>query len=323
MKKIFITGITGQDGIFLTKELLLNDPKTTIIGTSRKTDKNLFYKKLKKIDLNNFSQVKLINVNLQSFQEVNNLVTDFQPNMIFNLAGPSSPTESLKRPALENEINNIFNNLTKSFIENRNFCRFFQASSSEMFGESNVPLDEKSELSANSPYAEAKINCHKAGQGLAEKYDWPIISGILFNHESEFRAENFLFSKIVNSAIKISQDKSQTVTVGSLDLTRDWSYAEDIVKGFYNITKTGESYSYVLGSGIGSSIEDILNITFSYFNLDWNDYVEIDPQLLREGDPIKKVADIRKIKHETGWSHKISVESMLEKIIDSKLKNPN
>lgn len=103
-------------------------------------------------------------------------------------------------------------------------------------------------------------------------------------------------------------------------MTRDWSYAEDIVQGFYNIVKYGESYSYVLGSGTATSIQDILDITFSYFNLNWNDFIDINPNLLRDGDPLKKVANIYKIKQETGWYPKISVNKLIEILIESKLR---
>lgn len=191
MKKVFITGITGQDGIFLTKEILENDPETIIVGATRNTNTDLFYNNLINLNLNDFSKISLKNINLLDFQEVNNLITDLEPDIVFNLAGSSSPTESLKNPNQGVEIINIFQNIINSLILNKNFCKFFQASSSEMFRDSHSPLDEKSEFLDNSPYAEAKISCHKEGLALSEKYEWPIISEILFNHESEFRKDNF------------------------------------------------------------------------------------------------------------------------------------
>ena len=321
MKKVFISGITGQDGIFLTKEIVVNNPKAMVIGSTRNTTNKLFYERLKILGINNFSNIKLLTIDLNNYTEVNKFITDLKPDTVFNLAGPSSVYDSIKNPSLGNEIIDIYTNITNSLISDNNFCKFFQASSSEIFYESIEPLNENSKFYANSPYAKAKLQCHKAGKELAKKYEWQIISGILFNHESEFRNKDFLITKIVNSAIRISRKQSKKLTVGSLDLKRDWSYASDIVKGFYDITKNGKSYSYVLGSGNCFSIKEILNMTFSFFSLDWKDYIEINPQLLRKGDPLKKVANIDKIKNETGWSPEISLEEALEIIIESKLRN--
>ena len=322
MKKVFISGITGQDGIFLTKEILVNNPNAMVIGATRNTNNELFYERLKGLDIDNFSNIKLVTIDLNNFTEVNKLITDVRPDAVFNLAGPSSVNDSIKNPSLGNEIINIYTNITNSLIADNNFCKFFQASSSEIFYESIEPLNENSKFYANSPYAKAKIQCHEAGKELAKKYDWQIVSGILFNHESEFRNKDFLVTKIIDSAIRISRKQSRELTVGSLDLKRDWSYASDIVKGFYDITENGMSYSYVLGSGNCFSIKDILDMTFSFFSLDWKDYIEINPQLLRKGDPLKKVANIDKIHNETGWSPEISLEKTLEIIIKSKLRQP-
>jgi len=321
MKKILITGITGQDGIFLTKQLLINEPETEIYGTTRNANHNYFLNQLSSIGLENNYNLKLINIDLENFDDVNNLISDIKPSTIYNLAGPSSVYGSLKLPYVEHTIINIFSNLIESLIKNNHLSYFFQASSSEMFKESTSKLNEDSDLSPNSPYAKAKLFCHEKSIELREKYDWPIISGILFNHESQFREKEFLFSKIVDSAIGISQKKTQQLIIGSLDLERDWSYAEDVVKGLYQITNVGESHTYVIGSGVSTSIKEVVQTAFSYFDLNYEDFIEIDSKLLRKGDPQKKVADISKIQNEINWEPKVTVKNLIELIIESRLKH--
>ena len=209
--KILITGITGQDGIFLTKHLLSKNANVEIIGISRNSDTSNFLKFAKISSLANHQKLILRNINLLKLNEVSNFIKDFSPDYLFNLSGPSSVYESLKDPRISEEIKLIFNNLTSSLIEQRNFCRFFQASSSEMYGNNEIKyLNEDVNFSPNSPYAMAKLENHKMVKSLNEKYSWNIYSGIMFNHESEYRKDSYLFMKIINSAyeIKLSNQKS-------------------------------------------------------------------------------------------------------------------
>jgi GDPmannose 4,6-dehydratase len=177
-------------------------------------------------------------------------------------------------------------------------------------------LNENSEFLPNSPYALAKLDNHNKVISLNKKYDWNIYSGITFNHESEFRKQNYLIMKIITAAWKIKNNKGINLTIGSLDYMRDWSHAQDIVEAINLLTEKGASPDYVIGSGRGKKIKDILDYVFQKYNLDWTDFVQIDKNLLRDGDSKKIISDPRKIKNELNWETKITFEQMLDRCID-------
>lgn len=145
----------------------------------------------------------------------------------------------------------------------------------------------------------------------------------MFNHESEYRDSNYLFMKIINSAIKIKHQQEKVLTVGGLNIVRDWSYAEEICNGILQITMEGKSYDYVLGSGIGNSIESVIDCVFSYYNLNYKKFIKVDPSLLRENDPKSIIANPKKINKELGWKTNLELDSTITKIIQnySKLLN--
>lgn len=317
--KILITGITGQDGIFLTKHLLSKNANVEIIGISRNSDTSNFLKFAKISSLANHQKLILRNINLLKLNEVSNFIKDFSPDYLFNLSGPSSVYESLKDPRISEEIKLIFNNLTSSLIEQRNFCRFFQASSSEMYGNNEIKyLNEDVNFSPNSPYAMAKLENHKMVKSLNEKYSWNIYSGIMFNHESEYRKDSYLFMKIINSAYEIKLGNQKSLTLGSLDVIRDWSYAGDIAKGIYQLTTSGKFNNYVLGSGTGTSIKEVVKIVFELFELDYKSYIRVDENLLRPNDPKSIISDPQRIEKEIGWKTTKNIEYIINKIIDNK-----
>jgi GDPmannose 4,6-dehydratase len=316
--EILITGISGQDGIFLTKLLNEKYKNFEIIGISRNFSKTQLEHKAK----SNFHNFKILNIDLLNKQEVHNFLTKVKPSIVFNLSGPSSVYESLRNHKLENEIKIIFNNLTDSLVENRNFCNFFQASSSEMYGLNNKEeqYTEKSSFIPNSPYANAKLINHNKVKELHKIYDWKIFSGILFNHESEFRQPDYLIMKIIRGAIEIKNREKNYLQLGSLELKRDWSYAEEIVEGIFEMTFHGKSPDYVLGSGRATSIKEVVEIIFSYFELDYKQFIKIDNNILRENDPDIVVADPSKIKNDLGWSTRKDIDEFLHIIIKKYLK---
>jgi len=315
MKKILITGISGQDGIFLTKYLLEKNSDINITGISRSNPEKLIYGKLKYLGHSNFNNINIYNLNLEDKKQVTNFIKDINPDVVYNLSGPSSVYKSFLNSDNKESILNIFNNLTSAIIENKIFPRFFQASSSEMFGISNEILNENSTFNPNSPYAEAKLINHLKVKELSENYNWPIFSGIMFNHESEFRNKDYLIMKIIKSAREISINPNKRLTLGSLDYIRDWSYASDTVNAIYEITSRGSSCDYVIGSGVGKTIKEMVNHIFNYFNLDWTNFVDINQSLLRKGDPVKIISDPSKLKMELNWSTKINFNQMLDKCI--------
>ena len=317
MKKILITGITGQDGLFLTNHLINKYEKLKIVGTSRQDNHSIFYNNLLSLGVKNRADVSVYQIDLNDYNIAHNLISDFKPHYVYNLSGPSSVYESFSNVKNKKLITNIFDNLTSALIKSNNFARFFQASSSEMFSPNcNEDLNENSEFLPNSPYALAKLDNHNKVISLNKKYDWNIYSGITFNHESEFRKQNYLIMKIITAAWKIKNNIGINLTIGSLDYMRDWSHAQDIVVAINLLTEKGASPDYVIGSGEGKKIKDILDYVFQKYNLDWTDFVQIDKNLLRDGDSKKIISDPRKIKNELNWETKITFEQMLDRCID-------
>ena len=180
-------------------------------------------------------------------------------------------------------------------------------------------IDESCKLEPNSPYAKAKVSNHKKLLNLIDEHEWNLTSGIMFNHESEFRENNYLTSKIINTAFQIYKKREDKLIIGSLDYVRDWSFAGDIMEAASILTFNDAKGSYVLGSGVGKSIKDLVQIVFSYFNLDWDKYVVVDNSLLRSGDPKIKISDPSKIFNEYGWKTKLSFEDLIERCIEKKL----
>lgn len=322
--KILITGITGQDGIFLSSLLLKKQEDLKIFGISRSGKNNEFYKKLhnenKKFDEN---KIDIINLDLLNLKEVERLLADLKVDRIVNLSGPSSVYNSFqKTEEYKNTIIIQFNNLIEGCIKTKNFPSFFQASSSEMFSSSApIPLNENSKMKPRSPYSEAKYILHNKVDELRESYDWNIKSGVMFNHESEYRSENFLVMKVINTVLNIYNDIDSELTVGSLEYKREWSYAYDIAKAIDLVINEVNPVDYVIGSGSGNTILDMIKCVFEYFNLDYQNYVKVDSTLLRDGDPIQIVSDPSLIYKNLGWKTEVSFQSMLNKIIEFKLKS--
>ena len=320
MEKILITGITGQDGIFLSNYLINSKSNIQVVGTTRSNNNELFRTRLLKLNIKNNNNVSLLNIDLLNKNKVFELVNDLKPTSIYNLAGPSSVYKSIKNPKESTHaIENIFNNLTESLIKNKNFCNFFQASSSEMFeNKSNPLIDESTNFNPNSPYAEAKLKNHNKAIELGKSYDWNIVSGIMFNHESEFRNKDYLTGKIINSAIEIKNGHKSRLEIGSLEYIRDWSFAGDIVEAMVVLLNNDARGSFVIGSGTGHSIERMVQIVFEYFGMSFYDYIEINNSLLRQGDPIVKVSKPLKILNEYGWKSKTKFEDLLIRCIEKR-----
>ena len=318
MKNILITGITGQDGLFLSAKILKNSNSSKIIGISRKKEHISFYKKINTIYKIDTERIQLYNLDLLNPDDVSSFISNFKPRQIFNLSGPSSVYQSIKDPSISQKIEIIFDNLISSLIKMNYFPNFFQASSSEMFSpDIDGKLNEESQMVPNSPYAQSKYKNHKKVINYVEKYDWKIVSGIMFNHESEFRGKDYLLSKIINYAKNTNIQNEQNLELGSLDYKRDWTYAKEVMDACYCLINEDSKGSYVIGSGNSSSIKDMVEIVFSHFNLDWKEHVSLNNNLLRKGDPITKVSNPEKINKEFGWKSSINFENMIKLCIEN------
>ena len=316
MKNILITGITGQDGLFLSK-LLLENTDFNIFGISRKKSPKKFFENLKLIGIDNISRLNVVNCNLNNSYEVKKLLVETNPTQIFNLTGPSSVYQSLlDNNQTKNEIINIFNNLISTLLEIDIKPDFFQASSSEMFGPNNSEtLDENSNFIPNSPYAEAKLINHQIISQLANEHNWNIKSGIMFNHESEFRDRNYLFNKIISSAYQIYIGSLNILKIGSLEYSRDWTFAGDMMSAAYQIINFGSKESYVIGSGKSHTIKYLIENVFEFFGLNWEQFIEVDESLLRKNDPKEIVCNPSRIQNELNWKPEMTFEDLVYRCV--------
>ena len=315
MEKALITGITGQDGLFLTEGILKNNPNAKIYGVSRKESNEDFKRKLLKLGVKNLENINIYPINLLEKDKVRNLIHSIKPTIIYNLSGPSSVTKSLIYPKKTfDEITIIFDNLTEAIFEEKLSIPFFQASSSEMFGNlSGEVLTENSEFNPQSPYAKAKLQNHKKAINFSKQLN--IKSGIMFNHESEFRESEYLFGKIILGAKNISQKKLTHLKVGSLRYERDWTFAGDVSNAMIKIVNFGSKSSYIIGSGKSHSIEYLVSLVFDAFNLNWEKYVQVDPSLLRMGDPVKIACDSSRLTQELSWKPEYTFEKLVERCV--------
>tara|TARA_A100001011_G_scaffold380480_1_gene447860 strand:- start:3083 stop:4069 length:987 start_codon:yes stop_codon:yes gene_type:complete len=322
-KNVLITGITGQDGTFLTKQLLDTD-SYNIIGTSRDKNHEEFYQRLKYLKLNS---EKLINLKittgdlLNKKDKIESEIKNVKFDYVYNLMGPGSVYESVIEPFNSSyTIVSSFQNLLNAFLETKQSPIFFQTSSSEMFGSiDQKPLEESTLFNPVSPYANSKYYIHKMLSFYRVRYDWNLSSGILFNHESEFRPDGYLIMKIINTAISIKNKKQKLLEVGSLDLIRDWGYAKDYTLAMQMILEKKPGEDFVIGSGVGTSIKEIVDYVFSYFKLDYRQFVTVNTKLLRSGEPDKIVSNPVKIYEEIGWKATTKLEEIIEKCISYKI----
>ena len=315
MEKVLITGITGQDGIFLTKALLESTSNISIVGTSRSIENKNFFMNLNRIYSGSNQNLKILKLNFNESNKVFGFLEDYKPTQIYNLMGPSSVYESFLNNSNKNTIVSNFDNLVGSLIKQKNFCNFFQASSSEMFDVSKYKLNEESSMKPRSPYAEAKYKNHLSVKQLNEEYSWNIKSGIMFNHESEYRSNQYLFMKIINAAANIKSRNITKFSLGSLKYIRDWSFAGDFAEALISICQDKKENSYVIGSGKGTSIKEIVEIVFDYYKLNWENHLEIDSSILRKGDPEVIISDPNLIKNNIGWESTTSIENLTQRCI--------
>lgn len=322
-KNVLITGITGQDGTFLTKQLLESD-LYTIVGTSRGNNHVDFYQRLKYLNLNSekLDNLKITTSDiLKNRDGIESEIKNMKFDYVYNLMGPGSVYESIKEPFVSSyTIVSSFNNLLNAFLKNKQRPILFQTSSSEMFGSiDEKPLNEDSNFNPISPYANSKYYIHKMISFYRDRYDWSLSSGILFNHESEFRPDEYLIMKIINSAIQIKNRKRKSLEVGSLDLIRDWGYAGDYTLAMQMMLEKNPGIDYVIGSGKGTSVKEMLNYVFGFFDMDFKEYITVNKNLLRENEPNKIVSNPDKILNDIGWKSTTNFDEIINKCISFKL----
>ena len=319
MKTAIITGITGQDGSYLAENLLQKG--YGVVGLYRRTS-SVNFERIKNIV--NHPRLVLEEFDLTDPSDCTDMITKHRPKEFYNLAAQSHVATSFKQPTTTFEIDavgviNILENIRKF----SSTTRFYQASTSEMFGrnysvdsDGNKYQNEETPLLPQSPYAVAKLASHRMVQIYREAYGLYACSGILFNHESPRRGENFVTRKITRYISELFHNKTdQKLKLGNIKAFRDWGHAKDYVEAMRLMISCNKADDFVISTGQCHSVEEFLDIAFHHINKDWHDYVEIDPNLYRPAEVDYLKGNSNKAKSLLGWEPKISFEELVKDMI--------
>lgn len=322
MKTALITGITGQDGSYLAEILLSKGyevhgliRRASTFNTSRID--HLF------IDPHELeASFFLHHGDLSDGSQLTNLIYNIEPDEIYHLGAQSHVRVSFDMPLYTGDITalgttRILEAVRKSGVK----CRYYQASSSEMFGGSSPPQNEATPFYPRSPYAAAKIYAYWMTKNYREGYDLFACNGILFNHESPRRGETFVTRKVTRSIAYILAGKQEYLYLGNLKAKRDWGYAPEYVEAMWLMLQQEKPDDYVLGTGETHSVEDFVDDAFSYAGLDKEKHVRIDPKYLRPTEVDLLIADTSKAKNELGWEPKVTFKDLVRIMVDADMES--
>ncbi|OGH59530.1 MAG: GDP-mannose 4,6-dehydratase [Candidatus Magasanikbacteria bacterium RIFCSPHIGHO2_01_FULL_33_34] len=320
MKKAFITGITGQDGSYLT-ELLL-EKGYEVHGIVRRNS-ILFRSRIEHL-FEKYKDKKLFLYygDLSDGTNISKLLYNIQPDEIYNLAAQSHVRISFDIPAYTADITGVgVIRLLEAIKDSGIKTKFYQASSSEMYGKvSETPQNEKTCFHPRSPYACAKVFAHHQTINYRESYGMFACSGILFNHESPRRGENFVTKKITKGVAEIKNGLSNKIILGNLDSKRDWGYAKEYVEAMWLMLQQDEPDDYVIATGETHTVREFLEEAFGFVNLNWEDYVEFDERFLRPAEVDLLVGDYSKAKEKLGWEPKVKFKELVKLMVEADLE---
>ena len=312
--KALICGVSGQDGSYLAKYLL--NKGYEVLGTSRDASTNSF-KNLKYLGI--FNTFKLTSMDLNDFGSVMEIVKEFNPNEIYNLAGQSSVGLSFQQPVdTMNSIVSASLILLEVIRILKLPIRFYNAGSSECFGNTyGIPASEKTFFNPRSPYGVAKASSYWIVKNYRESYGLYACTGILFNHESPLRADRFVTQKIVKSALKIKKQELDNLKVGNIYISRDWGWAPDYIEAIWLMMQQTKPNDYVIATGESNTLSSFIEKTFNYFDLDWQKYVEIDELLFRPSEIDKSIGNPELAKLNLNWESKVNFDQLIIKMCES------
>lgn len=315
MKKALITGVSGQDGAFLASLLLAQGYE--VHGTSRDHEVGAF-ENLKALGIKD--RVKLGSMVTSDFRSVLTALQNSDPDEIYNLAGQTSVGMSFAYPVetFESILMGTMN-LLECLRLLRKPVKFYNAGSSEVFGNTPIPADESAHYHPRSPYATAKAAAHYAVRNYREAYGIFAATGILFNHESTLRPQRFVTSKIVSTAVRIARGSGEKLTLGKIDITRDWGWAPDYVEAMWRILQHPEPEDFVIATGKGHSLEEFVSMAFEAVGLDWHEHVRSDAASFRPSDIERSVGDPRKAEAKLGWRAKLSFREIISSLVEAEL----
>jgi GDPmannose 4,6-dehydratase len=313
-KKALITGVTGQDGSYLAEFLL--EKGYDVTGMVRRSSTEKFDRIEHIKDKVNIQQADL----LDQYSLIK-LLDDVQPDEIYNLAAMSFVPTSWNQPVLTAEFTAIgVTRMLEAVRAVNPKIRFYQASSSEMFGKvKDVPQHEKTPFHPRSPYGVAKIYGHWITVNYRESYDIFGVSGILFNHESPRRGLEFVTRKVTYNAAKIKLGLASELRMGNLEAKRDWGFAGDYVEAMWLMLQQSEPDDYVIATGQTHSVRELVQTAFHYLDLDYRDYVKVDERFIRPAEVDLLIGDSSKAMKAMGWKPKVDFPGLIKMMVDADL----
>ncbi len=314
-KTALVTGITGQDGSYLAEFLLSKGYK--VYGMVRRSSSENFDRIEHLRD-----KVELRQGDLLDQLSLINLIEETQPDEIYNLAAQSFVPTSWTKPLLTGDFTALgVTRMLEAVRHVNRKIRFYQASSSEMFGKVlEVPQKETTPFYPRSPYGVAKVYGHFITVNYRESYDMFAVSGILFNHESPRRGKEFVTRKVTDGVARIKLGLATELRMGNLDAKRDWGFAGDYVQAMWHMLQQNEPDDYVIATGETHTVKELVQVAFDRVGLDWEKYVVIDEKFLRPAEVDLLVGDRAKAEAQMGWKPEVSFEQLVHMMVDADLK---
>ena len=321
-KKAIITGITGQDGSYLSEFLI--DKGYEVHGTVRRSS-SINTKRIDDLISKHGSTNKLIlhYSDLLDSSSLNTLVQTINPDEIYNLAAQSHVMVSFKNPMFTTQTGTIGSlSLLEAIRYSDKTIKFYQASSSEMYGgKVREPLNEDSRFDPRSPYAASKVFAHNMTKMYRDSYDLFCVNGILFNHESPKRGETFVTRKITKALGRIHLGIQEKLTLGNLDASRDWGYAGDYVEGMWKMMQHETPDDWVLATGTTHTVKEFLEIAFGILDLNWEKYVQTSERYFRPNEVEYLLGDASKAEKELNWKPKTSFKELVDMMVKNDIEN--
>jgi len=313
LKNALIFGLTGQDGAYLSKFLL--EKGYNVFGTFRRTSHRCF-ERLE--ELKTFENINVIKSDLSDHGSIVSAINQSEPDEIYNLAAQSFVGASFQQPILTSDITGLgVLRVLEAIKENVPGAKFYQASSSEMYGDYPDPKNESSPFKPRSPYGTAKVFGHQITNHYREAYNIFACCGIMFNHESPLRGLEFVTRKITSTLAKIKFKKTNILKLGNINARRDWGFAGDYVEAMWLMLQQKNPDDYIISTGESHSVEEFLSLATEFSKLgDWHDFVKIDQSAMRPTDIENLIGDSTKAQKQLGWKPKTSFTDLVKMMVD-------
>ena len=315
MPRALITGVTGQDGSYLA-ELLLSKGYE-VVGVVRRTSHHS-YERIEHL----LDRIEVVAADLLDQHSLTVVLQDTRPDEVYNLAAQSYVPTSWTQPVLTGEFTALgVTRILEAIRLVHPTARFYQASSSEMFGRvTETPQRETTSFYPRSPYGVAKVYGHWITVNYRESYNLYAVSGILFNHESPRRGIEFVTRKVTDAVARIKLGRARELRLGNLDARRDWGFAGDYVDAMWRMLQQPTPQDYVVGTGQTHSVRELVEAAFGHVGLKWQDYVVTDPKFMRPAEVDVLLADPSKARKELGWTPKVGFSELVAMMVDADLE---